>query len=427
MKRDHSRTKIISLRTLLLTSLIVCLAITTINFVPRVATMAKAQYIMSITVPLSGNTFVEPQAVPANTVHMMVTTSPVFKGLLSGNPATGIVQVTNAQPAGTFTIDVKYIGSDGSITMSAFILTVQIRECNTGATFNAAPEVGTSGRASSIAVGDFNRDGKQDLAAVSFDTYLVSVRLGNGSGGFAGTTNLDLGELLPAIAAGDFNGDGKQDLAVVRYQSGQVSLFLGDGLGGFTSGVGVNVGERPNALTVADFNADGKPDIAVTNILAQTVSVRFGDGLGSFTGSTSFAVGNTPIDLEAGDFNGDGIADLVVACSGTNNVYVRLSDGTGGFTSAPNVTVKAPGALAVGDFNGDGTLDFAATNTQSGIEGVPKYVAIRLGTGTGSFTTAPNINSVLNSSPFSWLLVISMAITNRIWPLATRDFLMVCT
>lgn len=379
-----------------------CLLIAVAMFAAHLAftTAQAAQSLMNFTVALSGNTLVEPMAVPSNTVRMTVTTTPDFKGGLSADPVTGRVRITNAHPAGTFTMKATYFGGDGSSSTATFTLTVQTQACNTTPTFNAVSDAATSGMASSIAVGDFNRDGKQDFAAVGWD-YVISVRLGNGSGGFSGSTNYDLGELLPEIATGDFNGDGKPDLAVVRYQSSQVSVLNGDGAGGFTSGSSVNVGERPTTIAAADFNGDGKLDIAVTNVLAQTVNVRFGDGLGGFSGATTSTVGNTPSDLKAGDFNGDGKPDLAITCSGTNFVFIRLGDGAGGFTNGPNVTVQAPGALAVGDFNADGKADLAVANTHTGMEGVPKYVAIRLGTATGNFTNAPNINSPLNISPYA--------------------------
>ena len=400
MKNYRAFATIFSSGTFWLISLLACLAI--IPFVQRLATTTAQAALVTTgsypnkTIGLSGNTTVAPAVAPTNTARMTVSTTSDFKGTLSADPTTGVVRITNAHPAGTYTINVKNFDSDDSSGTAMFTLTVETQACNTAPTFNFAPDASTSGRASSIATGDFNGDGKQDFAAVSFDTHLVSVRLGNGSGGFSGSADYNLGELLPAIATGDFNGDGKADLAVVRYQSSQVSVLNGDGTGNFSNGSSVNVGERPTTIATVDFNGDGKLDIAVTNILAQTVNVRFGDGLGGFSGTTSFTVGNTPNDLKAGDFNGDGKPDLAITCSGTNSVFIRLNDGAGGFTNAPDVTVQAPGALVVGDFNADGKADLAVANTRTGLEGVPTYVAIRLGTGTGGFTNAANINNPLN-------------------------------
>jgi hypothetical protein len=400
MKRYLTFATIFSSKTFWLTCLLMCLA--AIAFVQRLATTTAQAALVTTgsypnkTIGLSGNISVAPAVAPTNTAQMTVSTTSNFKGILTGDPTTGVVRVTNAHPAGTYTINVKNFDNDSSSGTAAFTLTVETQACNATPSFNFAPDASTGSRASSLAVGDFNGDGKQDFAAVSFDTYTVSTRLGNGSGGFSGSSDYDLGELLPAVVTGDFNGDGKADLAVTRYQSSEVSVLNGDGAGNFSNGSSVNVGERPTTLVTADFNGDGKLDIAVTNILLQTVNIRFGDGLGGFSGATSFAVGNTPNDIRAGDFNGDGKPDLAVTCSGTNIVFIRLNNGAGGFTNAPDVAVQAPGPLAVGDFNADGKADLAVANTRTGLEGVPTYVAIRLGTGTGTFTNAANINNPLN-------------------------------
>src|SRR5205814_2261268 len=78
----------------------------------------------------------------------------------------------------------------------------------------------------SVAIGDFNRDGKQDLAVANSGSNTVSVRLGDGLGGFSDSTNLVIGSGPTSVAIGDFNGDGEQDLAVTNCCS-PVSIRLG--------------------------------------------------------------------------------------------------------------------------------------------------------------------------------------------------------
>src|SRR5215813_12376618 len=85
-----------------------------------------------------------------------------------------------------------------------------------------------------VAVSDFNRDGRADLAVVNTEAHEVSVILGNGDGTFqqpisVGPINRD----PRALAAADFNGDGIPDLAVVESYLGQVFVFLGNGDGTF--------------------------------------------------------------------------------------------------------------------------------------------------------------------------------------------------
>src|SRR5260221_404051 len=93
---------------------------------------------------------------------------------------------------------------------------------------------------SSVAVGDFNGDGKQDLAVANYSSSNVTVLLGNGSGGFAPAAGspLSVGTNGISVAVGDFDGDGKQDLAVANWNSANVTVLLGNGAGGFSPAAG---------------------------------------------------------------------------------------------------------------------------------------------------------------------------------------------
>src|SRR5262249_37935320 len=87
-----------------------------------------------------------------------------------------------------------------------------------------------------------------------------------------------------SVAVGDFNGDGKPDLAVPNNNSSKtVSIRLGTGAGGFTAAPDVTVGTQPRSVAVGDFNGDGKPDLAAANQNSKTVSIRLGNGDGTFT------------------------------------------------------------------------------------------------------------------------------------------------
>ena len=68
-----------------------------------------------------------------------------------------------------------------------------------------------------------------------------------------------------SVAVGDFNGDGKQDLAVANDGSDNVSILLGDGAGNFSAPTNFAVGDGPVSVAVGDFNGDGKQDLAVAN------------------------------------------------------------------------------------------------------------------------------------------------------------------
>src|SRR4029077_4752748 len=86
-----------------------------------------------------------------------------------------------------------------------------------------------------------------------------------------------------AVAVGDFNGDGKLDLAVTNKGDKTVSILLGNGDGTFQSQTTVPTGLAPDAVVTGDFNGDGKPDLAVANFTDGTISILLGNGDGTFT------------------------------------------------------------------------------------------------------------------------------------------------
>jgi hypothetical protein len=239
--------------------------------------------------------------------------------------------------------------------------------------FTLASSPATDRWPNSVVVGDFNRDGKLDLASANDGAETASILLGDGTGNFTLASSPYDGPDPWSLAAGDFNGDGNLDLAVVDFAGNNVSILLGDGAGNFTLASSPAVGIEPLAVAVGDFNGDGKLDLAVTNQCGSdptcqsvgTVSILLGDGAGNFTLASSPAVEAGPISVAAGDFNGDGKLDLAVA-NESGIVSILIGDGTGNFTAASSVTAGGqPYSIAVGDFNGDGKLDLAVANDGS--------------------------------------------------------------
>ena len=121
------------------------------------------------------------------------------------------------------------------------------------------------------------------------------------------------GLVLVSVAVGDFNGDGKLDLAVANANSNNVSILLGTGTGSFAAATNFAAGTDPLSVAVGDFNGDGKLDLAVANDDADHVSILLGTGTGSFGAATNFGVGTEPHSVAVGDFNGDGTLDLALA------------------------------------------------------------------------------------------------------------------
>jgi hypothetical protein len=251
---------------------------------------------------------------------------------------------------------------------------------------SSTPAVGNEPAA--VTVGDFNGDGKADLAVANGSSGTVTVLLGNGDGTFtaAAGSPITVGSRPVSVAVGDFNGDGKADLAVANYVDNTVTVLLGNGDGTFTAaGSPIVVGNGPESVVVGDFNGDGKADLAVANGSSGTVTVLLGNGDGTFTAAGSpIVVGNGATSVAVGDFNGDGKADLAVANYVDNTVTVLLGNGDGTFTAAGSPIVVGNGAtsVAVGDFNGDGKADLAVANYGSGT------LTVLLGNGDGTFAAA---------------------------------------
>jgi hypothetical protein len=180
-----------------------------------------------------------------------------------------------------------------------------------------------------VAVGDFNGDGKPDLAVANWNSNSVSVLLGNGDGSFQAAQDFGAGISPESVAVGDFNGDGKPDLAVANFGSATVSVLLGNGDGSFRPAQDFVVGRGAYSVAVGDFNGDGKPDLAVANFWSTNVSVLLGNGDGSFQAAQNFGTGgygSFPASVAVGDFNGDGKPDLAVANYYSNNVSVLINN-----------------------------------------------------------------------------------------------------
>ncbi len=230
-----------------------------------------------------------------------------------------------------------------------------------------------------VTAADFNGDGKLDLATANSGSHNVSVLLGNGDGTFQTAAAYGAGTSPFAIAAGDFDHDGASDLAVANNGSSNVSVLLGQGNGTFASAVHYNTGTGPFGVTVADFDRDGSTDLAVANYRADSVSILTGNGDGTFDTAVDYAVAHRPSAVDAGDFNVDGIIDLATSNFGSANVSILTGAGNGTFGAAANYPAGTnPYSVTTGDFNTDGQTDLTVANNSGGI-------SVLMGSGNGTF------------------------------------------
>jgi FG-GAP-like repeat/FG-GAP repeat len=239
-----------------------------------------------------------------------------------------------------------------------------------------------------VAAGDLTGDGAADLVVAHFGDDIVDVLLNDGHGGFTAAPGPPisggLGSHPSSVALGDFNGDHKLDLVVALAGIQETELLTGNGNGTFTPKVVVGTNGRgaPEAVVVGDFDGDGKLDYADSDPNANTVQVEFGDGNGGLGHEEFLSVGAHPLGLAAGDFNGDGRSDLAVANGLGGTVSVLLGNAQRGFSAPTAVPVGAgPKGVAAADFDGDGRLDLAVT-TAGGL------VALQ-GDGRGGFAPVP--------------------------------------
>src|SRR5262249_33549269 len=204
---------------------------------------------------------------------------------------------------------------------------------------------------------------------------------GDGRGGFfnpAKTATYTTGVRPIAAVTGDFNGDGRLDLAVLNQGSATVSIYLGTGTGGFRLAPEVSAGNLPPAFSVRDVDGDGRLDLLVGNEFGDVLTLP-GQGDGTFL---RYRRANRTVTLAVTDLNGDGKTDFVFADAGLDRVSVQSSATDQARSQTLEKDLLAPGALQVTDLNGDGIPDLLVANSGG------NSVVVYLGTGSGKFGQA---------------------------------------
>ncbi len=253
--------------------------------------------------------------------------------------------------------------------------------------------VGTDPRSASVA--DFDRDGELDVVvASSGQLSLLRGRHGRTlqEPQAIPLTNASTGGAVLSVASGDFDGDGRPDIAILG--ANRIAVLKGLGNGTFQAGAVLTGLDRPYTFSVLDVNGDGKHDIVSVNqanLTQGNVTVFLGSGNGSFQAPQVYATGNRSSFLATGDLNKDGRADLVVvnkgdlgANKGTLSLLLSKQDGT--YLPAVNLPAgESPESAAMADFNGDGLLDISYTGLASRSPNYIFAVTVLPGKGDGTF------------------------------------------
>jgi len=308
----------------------------------------------------------------------------VLDGNGDGTFGTAATYNVGRHPYAIASADLNHDGHPDLVTANEADGTITVLLNNGTGGFTQAPgspiTVGT--QPTGVAIKDLNDDGIPDIAVANYGSNTISILIGKGDGTFtpAATPTLPTGTGPYNVVIGDFQGNGKQDIACTNKGSANMEVYLGNGDGTFQSPTTYATNAMPTSIVTSDFNRDGNLDIAVGNSTANNISLFLGNGSGGFTASTVQTL-NFPVSMAVADMNGDGIPDIVNVNPNFDDVTVLLGNTQGTFTSRwqfatgpgtkpntcnqtnPEVTGAQPWAVAIGDFNLDGKPDVVTANT----------------------------------------------------------------
>jgi uncharacterized protein (TIGR03437 family) len=247
---------------------------------------------------------------------------------------------------------------------------------NGDGTFRSAVHYGAGSNPGFVAIADWNGDGKPDLTVANganldnLGAGNLSILLGRGDGTFQSPLNSPAGLHPISMAVSDFNRDGRADLAVANAgepgsKAGSVSILTGNGDGTFQVPVDYSVPGNPVNMIAADFNGDRRLDLVLTSTEAGSsfLMILIANSDGTFR-QTRVPIPAGSQLTTVGDLDGDGKPDLLVAhCCGNSDVSMLRGNGDGTFQNEVRFAGgPSPDAIAVADLNGDGRPDLIIAN-----------------------------------------------------------------
>lgn len=295
-------------------------------------------------------------------------------------------------------------------------------------TYTRLPSFETGTNLIGSIAGDFERDGRLDLAILSNFSEAVFIYAGNGDGTFGPAIDRTFQyKFEGGLVTEDFTGDGILDIAAAVEADDQVAIRPGKGDGTFGEAIRTPAGVGPVLLASADMNGDGRRDLVVgvrnwrfppPEVLPQgSILVLLGNGDGTFRTATSYDTGFDPQALHVRDLDGDGAADVLVAngtdSAGTVTPDLSFFHGNGNGTLGPEARLSAgaenhepfgwtrPLGLASGDLDGDGRRDIVVAMSGLPQSGVPGTVRVLRGMTGGAFGDPVTVAATVSSSALS--------------------------